>query len=154
MAKRPKETTKTEAPLRAGLPAWDQLPDIELYMDQVIALMTRFLGAEALTASMVNNYVKTGLIPAPVKKRYTREHLAYLTIVCSLKAVMPLSSIRVLLERELAERPIETFYETFRETMQATEAAAQRDQNASDSPALHAALRARAERELAVAYYR
>ena len=148
-----------DAPAHAGLPAWEQIPDIELYMDQVIALMTRYLGPTAedgskiLTASMVNNYVKTGLVPAPAKKRYTREHLAYLAIICLLKAVLPLSAIRTLLERELAERSIAEFYAEFRASVVAAEEAARADYESGPSPALRAALRARAERELAVAFY-
>ena len=58
----------------ASLPRWDELPDIELYMDQVINLVSKYLSPilsqqeqPMLTKSMVNNYVKLGLIPAPVK---------------------------------------------------------------------------------------
>ena len=57
------------------LPRWHELPDIELYMDQVITLIEKYLSPlitlekhTLLTSSMVNNYVKHGLIPAPVKK--------------------------------------------------------------------------------------
>ena len=56
------------------LPRWHELPDIELYMDQVITLIEKYLSPlitlekhTLLTSSMVNNYVKHGLIPAPVK---------------------------------------------------------------------------------------
>ena len=56
------------------LPAWEELPDIELYMDQVVALTNRYLGnvtkEKQLTASMVNNYVKMTALPEPVKKKY------------------------------------------------------------------------------------
>ena len=57
------------------LPRWAELPDLELYMDQVLLLAERSLGPDApsdhkgLTASMVNNYVKLGLLPPPVKKK-------------------------------------------------------------------------------------
>jgi Domain of unknown function (DUF1836). len=59
----------------ATLPRWKELPDIELYMDQVISLVGKYLTPilpkqeqALLTKSMVNNYVKLELIPAPVKK--------------------------------------------------------------------------------------
>lgn len=59
----------------ATLPRWEELPDIELYMDQVISLVGKYLTPilpkqeqALLTKSMVNNYVKLELIPAPVKK--------------------------------------------------------------------------------------
>lgn len=47
------------------LPRWDELPDIDLYLDQVLTLLDKYLGpflpengGHALTASMINNYVK------------------------------------------------------------------------------------------------
>lgn len=70
--------------------AWDQLPDFALYMDQVLSYMDRqvlrFDEEDALTASMVNNYTKSGLVPRAEGKKYNREHLAYLTAICVLKA--------------------------------------------------------------------
>ena len=57
------------------LPAWKELPDIGLYMDQVILYLGESLelfqreGSSLLTSSMINNYVKTGLIPHPDKKK-------------------------------------------------------------------------------------
>ena len=141
---------------RGALPAWEDLPDIDLYMDQVVSLMTRYLGpvaedgGKALTASMVNNYVKTGLVPPPAKKRYAREHLAYLAIVCSLKAVLPLSGIRELLERELSGQSIEQFYGEFRMLDEAVTKEARKAHGKADAPVLRASLRARAERELAI----
>lgn len=145
---------------RPGLPAWEDMPDIELYMDQVIALMARYLGdapedgGKALTPAMVNNYVKTGLLPAPERKRYTREHLARLAIVCSLKAVLPLSAVRALLERELATRPVSEFYAEFRELAERAREDARESYAADAAPGLSAALRACAERDLAVSSYR
>ncbi|MFR9161525.1 MAG: DUF1836 domain-containing protein [Ruthenibacterium lactatiformans] len=56
------------------LPRWDELPDIDLYLDQVLTLLDKYLGpflpengGHALTASMINNYVKLRIVPAPVK---------------------------------------------------------------------------------------
>jgi len=82
------------------LPRWAELPDLELYMDQVLSLIERYLGSypgfdgRGLTASMVNNYVKLGVMPPPVRKKYTRVHLAYLIVICVLKASLPIDSIR------------------------------------------------------------
>ena len=91
---------------RAGqgepLPAWDDLPAIPLYMDQVILYLGESLelfqreGSSLLTSSMINNYVKTGLIPHPDKKKYTKEHLAGLMAVCMLKQVLPIQDIKTL----------------------------------------------------------
>ena len=75
------------------LPQWDELPDMDLYMDQVVMLLQRYLnflpedehGNAAITASIINNYVRLKIMPPPVKKKYTRVHMAYLIMVCSLK---------------------------------------------------------------------
>ena len=97
-----------EAVRAMRLPRWEELPDIELYMDQVIALMGKYLqGVTAgdeklLTPSMVNNYVKLGLMPAPVKKKYSRSHLAHLIIICAMKRVMPMSAIGELIQAGLS----------------------------------------------------
>ncbi|MBO0448260.1 DUF1836 domain-containing protein [Enterococcus sp. MJM12] len=83
------------------LPRWDQLPDLELYMDQVIQLVDQYLSPVTtgdkhplLTKSMVNNYVKLGLIPPPVKKRYTRTHVAFLLAITTLKQVLTIPEIK------------------------------------------------------------
>ena len=72
--------------LNMALPQWELLPDIGLYMDQVITLMDRTfspaLPKGEMTKSMVNNYVKVGMIPRPVGKKYDREHLAMLGFLC------------------------------------------------------------------------
>ena len=85
----------------AALPRWDELPDIELYMDQVINLVSKYLSPilsqqeqPMLTKSMVNNYVKLGLIPAPVKKKYSRVHLAFLIAITLLKQVLTIPEIK------------------------------------------------------------
>ena len=91
------------------LPRWKELPDLELYMDQLIALMGRYLqnypgaGDKGLTAAMVNNYVKQKIIPAPNKKKYDREHLAYLIMICVLKPVVPIPQVAAMIEGEIGE---------------------------------------------------
>ena len=74
------------------IPRWNELPEFELYMDQVIGLAEKNLGAlyidgkGLLTPSMINNYVKSGVLPPPKNKRYNRTHLAILMIVCAIEA--------------------------------------------------------------------
>ena len=137
-----------------NLPAWDDLPDLELYMDQVLALVIRYLGADGktLTASMVNNYVKMGAVPAPRKKRYDRTHLSRLIVICVLKSVLPLGDIQTLLERGIADSPDEQFYEAFRAQYQAVrdELSILYDGSASVPSLLSAALRAQAEQQIAL----
>lgn len=90
----------------ARLPEWDEIPNLELYMDQVIsyvaAMLKPFMPADdgrIVTASMVNNYVKKDVLPAPVKKRYRRLHIAYLLMILIAKSELQLREIRLLLER-------------------------------------------------------
>ena len=97
---------------------WDQLPDFALYMDQVLSYMDRqvirFGEDDALTAAMVNNYTKSGLVPRAEGKKYSREHLAYLTAICVLKRVLSAKDIDLLLREELRDdRQVEEGYATF-----------------------------------------
>ena len=83
----------------------DEMPRIELYLDQVLTLVTRELefmqvpGDTVVTGSMVNNYVKQGVIPAPRKKRYTRRHLGSLLFVCAFKRVFSIAQVKQIMER-------------------------------------------------------
>ena len=98
------------------LPQWELLPDIGLYMDQVITLMDRTfspaLPKGEMTKSMVNNYVKVGLIPRPVGKKYDREHLAMLLMICVLKQALSMESISQIL-LALCEEGVQTGYGRF-----------------------------------------
>lgn len=101
---------------RAKLPAWEELPDIELYMDQTVLLLNRYLfpsteGREkGVTATMINNYVKMKVVPAPVNKRYSRRHLAYLIIICMLKQSMNISDLQKLFPVTDEEEAIRVMY--------------------------------------------
>lgn len=146
------------------LPKWEELPDFELYMDQVIALVGRCLetgcGGEEhqLTSSMVNNYVKMGAMPAPFKKRYSRTHLAHLLVICTLKQVMPIAAICAMIKKELEYCSEEAFYGFFcNEFAVAGQTAAEHGSGLSAGAdarvlrraAMGAALRAQAEQTLA-----
>ena len=102
--------------LNMALPQWELLPDIGLYMDQVITLMDRTfspaLPKGEMTKSMVNNYVKVGMIPRPVGKKYDREHLAMLLMICVFKQALSMESISRLLGF-LCERDVRTGYDQF-----------------------------------------
>ena len=103
--------------LNMALPQWELLPDIGLYMDQVITLMDRTfspaLPKGEMTKSMVNNYVKVGLIPRPVGKKYDREHLAMLLMICVFKQALSMESISRLLE-VICRDGIQEGYDRFR----------------------------------------
>lgn len=99
--------------IKHKLPYWEELPEIDLYMDQVIALMEKYLSFHKVsetdtivTHSMVNNYVKLGIMPAPVRKKYSREHIAYLIIICTLKQALPISDIKKLIDARVKNTSI------------------------------------------------
>ena len=97
---------------------WDTLPDFPLYMDQVLSYMERQTirldESDALTASMVNNYTKNGLVPRADGKRYGPVHLGYLTAVCALKKVLPVRDIGVLVSAgQQTDKDNETLYNYF-----------------------------------------
>ena len=102
------------------LPDWESLPQLDLYMDQVILLLTRYLSPldrygeeKAITASIINNYVRMKVMPPPVKKRYSRVHLAYLVIICTLKQSLSISCIQRMLPEDYSEGSVRTLYEAF-----------------------------------------
>jgi len=80
--------------------SWDDLPDIPLYMDQVVSYLSRqmacFGEGEGLTPAMINNYIKDGLLERANGKKYGQEHLAYVTAICALKQVMSVREMKVL----------------------------------------------------------
>ena len=83
------------------LPDWETLPDFGLYKDQMISFVNRSLpgvsGRLDLTASMINNYVKAGLIEKPAGKKYSREALAQLLMIVQLKLTTPMDLVKTLL---------------------------------------------------------
>lgn len=91
------------------LPSWDEIPNLDLYLDQVISLVDNYLSpilpvenSEAiLTKSMVNNYVKHKVIEAPVKKKYNKNSVCCLIAVCILKSVFSMNDISILLKTGL-----------------------------------------------------
>ena len=94
---------------------WEELPDIALYMDQLISYMPRqlirFDDSNSLTPAMVNNYIKDGLVPRAEGKRYGPIHLGYLTAVVALKQVLTVRDIGALMEagRSLEKTPSEQY---------------------------------------------
>ena len=92
------------------LPRFGEIPDIPLYMDQLIGFVGKqvelfALPAERpLTSSMVNNYVKMRLVPQPQAKRYQPLHVAYLIMVCLAKRMYSMSEIEHLVALDVQHR--------------------------------------------------
>lgn len=99
---------------------WDRLPDIGLYMDQVLTLMDRQLAVykrdaneKLLTQPMINNYTKDGLLPRATDKKYTQGHLALLSVLCSLKPVLSITDLSVMLDHVRLSRDEKAVYTDF-----------------------------------------
>ena len=82
---------------------WEQIPDLGLYMDQVITFIERQCkalyveGERIFTPAMVNNYVKMGLVDRPDGKKYGRAQLAQLLMICMLKQAASAEGMKQLL---------------------------------------------------------
>lgn len=82
------------------------IPNIDLYMDQVTTLMESRLRSSArypqqdkiLTKTMINNYTKNNLLPPPLKKKYSREHVMILIFIYYFKGFMSISDIQTVLQ--------------------------------------------------------
>lgn len=104
---------------------WNSFPELDLYMDQVITLMNRQLeplyvdSDRPLTPSMINNYVKDGVMPRPSHKKYTREHLTVLSLICMLKPEFTLPEIRELVSALSGFYATEELYNAFCEAQAA-----------------------------------
>lgn len=104
--------------------SWEKIPDLGLYMDQVITFITRayepLYGDSTksyLSAPMINNYVKNKLIPRPTGKKYSRTQIALLIMIISLKRVCTMEDIRSMLNvRE--EEEVRALYALFCERQQ------------------------------------
>lgn len=82
----------------------EEIPGIDLYMDQVTTFMEKHLSSsrryendKILTKTMINNYAKNNLLPPPVKKKYSKEHLLMLTFIYYLKNILSINDIQTLL---------------------------------------------------------
>ena len=82
-----------------------EIPNIDLYMDQVTSFMNdhlqnsrRFEDDKILTKTMINNYAKNKLLPPPIKKRYSKEHLFVLVFIYYMKGFFSLSDIQTILK--------------------------------------------------------
>ena len=95
----------------------EDLPEIDLYMDQVTTFMEtklksskRYSDDKVLTKTMINNYAKNGLLPSPEKKKYSKEHLLLLIFIYYFKNILSINDIQTLLA-PITEKYFRTDYE-------------------------------------------
>lgn len=113
------------SPENFHIPRWNELPNIDLYLDQVVNLINTCLSPyicnsdykkgenELLTKTMINNYVKYNLIEAPIKKQYSKIQLAKLFVICVLKQVYSMQDIKNLIDIAIIDSTLENAYNKF-----------------------------------------
>ena len=130
------------------LTKYEQLPDIDLYMDQMLTYLERQLNAFAIssldkqiTSSMINNYVKGDCIPSPIAKKYNKEHIALILQICLLKRATNISDIKQMLDaiyqnadfletyNDFSEKATQTLHQISNETLEKLENIETNNQN-------------------------
>ncbi len=99
------------------LPRIEEYPDIDLYMDQVITFMEKKYPRRPLTKTMINNYTKDRILPPPIRKKYSREHLMLLSLLQVLKGTQSLPEVKKVLypiSQELAKGDSTPLYKQYR----------------------------------------
>ena len=81
----------------------EDIPNIDLYMDQVTTFMNEHLAAckrnddeKILTKTMINNYTKNDILPPPIKKKYSKEHMNLLIFLYYFKSTLSMNDIQKL----------------------------------------------------------
>ena len=92
---------------------YEGLPDMNLYMEQVVTYLERELHIfqstsldKIITPSMINNYVKGEVIPSPIGKKYNREHLALIEEVATLKQVLSINEVKEVLQNRYLDKTL------------------------------------------------
>ncbi len=109
--------------LNFHIPRWNELPNIDLYLDQIVTLLEDILKNfvplkdknedKVITKTMINNYVKHGVLKPPVNKKYNKEHIARLIVICIIKKVYSINDINSLIKLALETSGIEISYNKF-----------------------------------------
>ena len=147
---------------RAPQVAPGEIPDLEIYMDQLTTYLDKRLNfysregdAPFVTKSMVNNYSKAGLLPPPLAKRYNRIHVMTLALVCQLKRLFTIQDLGKLLTGRLYRLFLEAQGEAFAKTPELAEqllsALGEDEDPARAKAALVTQLAVRAQRDLLLA---
>lgn len=103
------------------IPKWEEIPNIDLYMDQIVTLLEEYLKTfiidpkeKIITKTMINNYVKQNIIKMPVNKKYNKNHIASLLVICVLKQVYSITDISNLINLSFKNNTPEEAYNKFR----------------------------------------
>ena len=105
------------------LPRYHEIPNVGLYLEQTTKYISEYLeplGDYGLTASMISNYVKKGLVSSPVKKQYDRDQIAYLFFIAVAKTVLSLDALTGFIALQKRTYPLEIAYNFFCNQMEGT----------------------------------
>jgi hypothetical protein len=100
------------------LPRYNEIPNVGLYLEQATKYVSEYLeplGEYTLTPSMISNYVKKGLIDNPVKKQYSRDHIAYLFFIAVAKSVLSLDALTGFIKLQQRTYTLPKAYDYFAE---------------------------------------
>lgn len=107
------------------LPRWSELPNLDLYLDQTVNVVEKYLknyicnkDETIITKTMINNYVKQGLLMPPKKKKYNRIHIATLIVICILKQIYSINDISELIQLAIKTAKISRSYNEFCEALE------------------------------------
>ncbi|MBE6017160.1 MAG: DUF1836 domain-containing protein [Lachnospiraceae bacterium] len=103
------------------LPAWEDIPNIGLYMKQLTSMIKEYLdylppelkGEELITPAMVNNYVRKKIMPEPEEKKYYRKHIVFLIMICSLKQSLSIPTIQTMIPVDIADAKLKETYDSY-----------------------------------------
>lgn len=103
------------------IPRWNELPNIALYIDQVICYLDNYLlnytdaekEGHILTKTMINNYVKNSIMSPTVNKKYNKEHIAKLFVISILKQIYSINDVAKLMEIGTKKVSMEKAYDSF-----------------------------------------
>lgn len=124
MSTREQLTQWTEELSSFHMPRWEELPAFELYIDQVITLIESYLsplfgeGETIITSAMINNYAKMQLTPKAVKKRYGKQHLAYLIAISVLKQIYSIQEVMLGIQYQAQLSGLKGAYNQFCEELE------------------------------------
>lgn len=103
------------------IPRWEELPNLDLYVDQVICFLDEALSkyvskekeGHVITKSMINNYVKHEVVKPAVNKKYNKEHIASLFVICILKPLYSINDIATMVKTSIKNIPAQIMYNNF-----------------------------------------
>ena len=103
------------------LPRYNEIPNVGLYLEQATKYVCEYLeplGEYTLNPSMISNYVKKGLIANPVKKQYSRDHIAYLFFIAVAKSVLSLDALTGFIKLQQQAYTLPKAYDYFAEQIE------------------------------------